>query len=59
MNKQREYLVEDLALIRRYFPGAQAIALSTPFDLTAPEDPWQLRADDGELGWHGDLLWSR
>jgi len=28
------YLTEDLAQILRYFPGAQPIALDTPFDLT-------------------------
>jgi len=28
------YLTEDLAQIMRYFPGAQPIALNTPFDLT-------------------------
>ena len=43
----RTYLEEDLRLIRKYFPGAQTIALRTPFDLTiAPQDPWELRADD-------------
>ena len=28
------YLTEDLAQILRYFPGAQPVALDTPFDLT-------------------------
>lgn len=30
----RNYLVEDLAQIQRYFPSAEPIAIQTPFDLT-------------------------
>jgi hypothetical protein len=30
---QRAYLEEDLQLIQKYFPGAQAVTLRTPFDL--------------------------
>jgi hypothetical protein len=62
---QRTYLEEDLQLIRKYFPGAKAIALHTPFDLTkAPEtDPWKLRADSyaetTEPEWYGDLSWNQ
>ncbi len=29
----RAYLEEDLNLIQKYFPGAQAVAVRTPFDL--------------------------
>ncbi len=32
--KTQQHLHEDLAQIRRYFPGAQPVALCTPFDLT-------------------------
>ncbi|QQS18053.1 hypothetical protein IPL68_05410 [Candidatus Saccharibacteria bacterium] len=32
--KTRQYLHEDLAQIRRYFPGARAVTLKTPFDVT-------------------------
>ena len=31
---KRAYLHEDLAQIKRYFPGARTVALRTPFDLT-------------------------
>ena len=58
----RVYLEEDVALIRKYFPGAKAIALNTPFDLSRLENPWALRADDcGELPepkWQSDVFWS-
>lgn len=30
----RNYLVEDLAQIQRYFPSAQPVAIETPFDLS-------------------------
>ena len=63
MKKQREYLTEDLALIRKYFPGARAVTLHTPFELSVPntEDPWKLRSDTASepTSWHGDLLWNR
>jgi len=36
--KSRHYLQEDIAQIRRYFPGAKPVALVTPFDLT-PKQP--------------------
>jgi len=62
--KRRVYLEEDLDLIRKYFPGAKAVALHTPFDLTVPlsEYPWKLRADtvsEESAAWYGDLLWNR
>lgn len=61
---RKEYLEEDIRLIRKYFPGARTVALRTPFDLTVTtEDPWKLRTDDcGDLTaaeCYGDLLWSR
>ncbi|HSX43616.1 MAG TPA: hypothetical protein VLF59_06060 [Candidatus Saccharimonadales bacterium] len=31
---KRTYLEEDIELIRAYFPGARAIPLRTPFDLS-------------------------
>lgn len=31
---KRAYLEEDLELIRKYFPGANATTVRTPFDLT-------------------------
>lgn len=30
----KNYLTEDLQQIRRYFPGAQVVALEVPFDFT-------------------------
>lgn len=60
---RREYLEEDLVLIRKYFPGARPVTLRTPFDLTVPNDPWRVRADsfrdDQATGWQRGLLWSR
>lgn len=32
----RHYLTEDIAQIKRYFPGARTVALCTPFDITRP-----------------------
>lgn len=60
---QREYLEEDLTLIGKYFPGARAVALRTPFDLT-PKDRWSLQEDafrqePGGGRWYGDLAWNR
>ncbi|QQS19388.1 hypothetical protein IPL85_03820 [Candidatus Saccharibacteria bacterium] len=34
--KNRQYLTEDIGQIQRYFPGAQAVTLRTPFDLSPP-----------------------
>lgn len=61
---KRAYLEEDLGLIRKYFPGAQAVALHTPFDLRDAIDPWQaqvnnFRADEIEEEWYGGLLWNQ
>ncbi len=32
--RRRHYLTEDIAQIQRYFPGARAMKLCTPFDIT-------------------------
>lgn len=70
---QREYLSEDLRLIQKYFPGARAVALRTPFDTAQglwPFDltnrplkprPTELMQDDvPEDGrWYGDIVWNR
>lgn len=69
---QREYLEEDLRLIRAYFPGARTVALRTPFDITQGLRPSDLtakghrgsteeayRQEPGGGRWYGDLLWSR
>jgi hypothetical protein len=57
------YLEEDLRLIRKYFPGAQTVALRTPFDLSSsPQDPWELRIDNCNSpseSPRGDMVWSR
>lgn len=61
------YLEEDVAQIRRYFPGARAVALRTPFDLTerpgAPAPRSVLAdtfiADEPHGLRYGDLLWTR
>lgn len=60
---KRPYLEEDIALIQKYFPGARAVALRTPFDLT-PKDPRQLGKDAFRQTpsggrWYGDLLWNQ
>lgn len=61
---QREYLEEDLKLIRMYFPGAKTVNLRTPFDLASPVDPWHSRSDvyrstePAGQQWYGDLLWN-
>ena len=59
----RHYLEEDLELIQHYFPGAKAISLRTPFDLTARTPtpklrPDQFRDDEPTGHWYGDLLWN-
>lgn len=61
---KRVYLEEDLELIQRYFPGAHAVAIRTPFDLTSQRAPARVNLDqfrDDEQGgnWLGGLLWSR
>lgn len=39
---KRQYLTEDIAQIQRYFPGARAVTLRTPFDIT-PKPPRIIR----------------
>lgn len=59
---RREYLEEDLRLIRKYFPGARAVALRTPFDLTPKKRPAladTFRELPASERWYGDLLWNR
>lgn len=64
---RREFLEEDLRLIRHYFPGAKPVSLRTPFDLTlGPVNRTRLLGDDcteqpdsAHPDWQGDLLWSR
>lgn len=57
----RHYLEEDMAQIKRYFPGARAVALHTPFDLT--ERPHRPRLDMAQAAaelpaaWQGRLRW--
>lgn len=59
------YLEEDEDLIRKHFPGAEPVALRTPFDLTdSPATP-RLQAGEAyrqpetsQRPWYGDLLWN-
>jgi hypothetical protein len=59
------YLEEDLELIQRYFPGAKAVALRTPFDLTprsrrlARLSTERFHDNEGPRGggWQGGILW--
>ncbi len=60
---KRVYLEEDLDLIRKYFPGARAVSVRTPFD---PEQNRRRRprlpatfhdADDLRVWWQGGALW--
>lgn len=58
----RHYLREDLAQIKRYFPGAKPIALHTPFDITPKRrviaDVFQ--DEPAEPDWPGGALqWIR
>jgi len=62
----RAYLEEDLKQIQKYFPGAQAVALRTPFDLGRRPRRSQTRQlldsfrDDQEpgQGLKGDVVWT-
>ncbi|MBP9761652.1 hypothetical protein KBD11_01135 [Candidatus Saccharibacteria bacterium] len=58
----RQYLVEDIDQIHRYFPGAEPIALHTPFDLTPPgrqiiTDIFRAESPNGHR-WKGGLRWT-
>lgn len=59
----RAHLEEDLQLIEKYFPGAHAVSIRTPFDLSEPKDRSRLQADtfkaQPQNRWYGDLLWNR
>jgi hypothetical protein len=60
--KRRQYLVEDLSQIQRYFPGAQPDTLRTPFDLTVrPTRPRLIqdifRDQPVPARWKGALSW--
>jgi len=61
---KRTYLEEDLELIQRYFPGAKAVSLRTPFDLTRHRTRLPRLAEDSfhdtdgpQSGWRGGVLW--
>jgi hypothetical protein len=62
----RAYLEEDLGLIQKYFPGAQAVTLRTPFDLTTQPRRLKTRQlldsfrDDQEPGQgaKGEVIWT-
>jgi len=61
---QRVWLEEDLSLIQKYFPGARAVTLRTPFDLTV-RSPGQLPRlsadsfrDDNEEQGLGSVAWT-
>ena len=60
---KREYLEEDLQLIRKYFPGARTVNLRTPFDMTQRRvrprlNPAAFRDDNPENEWIGEALWT-
>ena len=60
---KREFLEEDLHLIRKYFPGARTANLRTPFDLTQRRygrrlEPTTFRDDDPEGNWVGEAVWT-
>lgn len=53
------YLTEDIEQIKRYFPGAKAVALHTPFDLTERPGrtaPDTFRPDLADPDWPGGAL---
>lgn len=56
------YLTEDLSQIQRYFPGAEPVALITPFDITVGESNFDclgLDTDAADVQWpEGVLLWT-
>lgn len=55
----QQYLTEDLAQILRYFPGAEPIALTTPFDSSIEPRELQPREDEQTCEWlSGVLLWT-
>lgn len=61
----KQFLHEDIRQIQKYFPGAKATALHTPFDLTdkparqqvgITTDPF--RSNEPDERWYGDLVWN-
>lgn len=55
----QQYLYEDLAQIQRYFPGAEPIALVTPFDSSIEPRELYLQEDNEACAWlSGVLLWT-
>lgn len=63
---KRTYLEEDIELIQRYFPGAKAVALRTPFGSMhtrrqmprlAP-DSFQDTAANPHESWVGGMSWT-
>ena len=41
----RAYLTEDLAQVQRYFPNAEPLVITTPFDLTEQPPHHRVFAD--------------
>lgn len=60
--KERHYLAEDLAQIKRYFPGAQPVTLRTPFDITPRTHRRVIvdvfHAERTPRSWAGALRWT-
>ncbi|MFZ1483624.1 MAG: hypothetical protein WAS36_01265 [Candidatus Saccharimonadales bacterium] len=52
----RNYLVEDLAQLQRYFPNAKPIAIETPFDIT--EKPFLIAQANEEDSSYAMPDWS-
>lgn len=60
----RSFLTEDVRLIQKYFPGAEAVALRTPFDITTSGGMRPaLRPDSDRPAqrgrWLGDIAWEQ
>lgn len=62
---KRTYLEEDLEQIRKYFPGARAVALRTPFDLSRPGrrpgitlGSFRDTDEPDSEGWTGGVVWN-
>jgi hypothetical protein len=61
---ERAYLEEDLRLIHKYFPGAQPVALRTPFDIRVSGGQRPGLQPDAQRPtkrdrWFGDLVWEQ
>ena len=61
---KRTYLEEDIELIQKYFPGAKAVTVRTPFDLShdgrrQPRTSESFHdADDLRGSWQRSVLWT-